>query len=397
MGKLLGFGMPSNTLQLIPLPHIPFIARTQSHLVGRVRIYLRIATKHCYLKELLPTPGLSSNAGITCGMRHTVRPSSHLRHFHPKSMRGVAYGYLGDGNSSSSASSVAPSGRASPAAPRQRLSHWDIGLNLTSVQFTQGVYHDRPKHSGDVAQVLQRAALSGVSGCLITGTDPAESRAAVNLVLDIRVQNGMPLSEALTEALAVPTSGPAPVTEAAQRPELKPTHWKFPRLLATAGIHPTEAAACASNSHQLSQSIQAIRDLIQEDIARYRVTGTRCIAALGEMGLDYDRLHFAPRDVQLVCFETQLKCLCPMTYPPHVPPPLLLLQGRHAAPGGHLADAPLEEARACAPSGNRLPIFFHLRNADADFIALVRKHRGMFERGGMCPPCFSLPALLTWR
>jgi TatD DNase family protein len=62
------------------------------------------------------------------------------------------------------------------------------------------------------------------------------------------------------------------------------------------------------------------------------------VVAIGECGLDYDRLQFCPRDVQL----------------------------RHFVPHFTLAHE------------FGLPLFLHCRNAASDFVRIVREHRTKF-------------------
>lgn len=65
------------------------------------------------------------------------------------------------------------------------------------------------------------------------------------------------------------------------------------------------------------------------------------VVAIGEMGLDYDRLNFCPKETQKKYFEMQLS-LC---------------------------------------STLKLPMFLHCRNANDDFVRILRKHKNELTPG----------------
>lgn len=73
------------------------------------------------------------------------------------------------------------------------------------------------------------------------------------------------------------------------------------------------------------------------------------VVAIGEIGLDYDRTHFCPKDIQLKYFELQLESLC--------------MYG--------------------------LPLFLHMRSAADDFLAIMRKHKNLWESAGGVVHSFS--------
>ncbi len=66
---------------------------------------------------------------------------------------------------------------------------------------------------------------------------------------------------------------------------------KFPNeLYTTAGVHPHDAKGCNENT---------ISEL-------ERIAKNKCVVAIGECGLDYDR-NFSPQDIQKKWFEEQIK------------------------------------------------------------------------------------------
>lgn len=96
-------------------------------------------------------------------------------------------------------------------------------------------------------------------------------------------------------------------------------------LYTTAGIHPTRAL--------MFETLKEIELKIEKE--------RKNILAIGECGLDYDRFSFSKKEEQLKCFELHFK----------------------------LAE------KFC------LPMFFHMRNAGADFIEIVKRNRKCFKKG----------------
>lgn len=165
----------------------------------------------------------------------------------------------------------------------------DIGANLTDPIF-HGIYHGKQAHADDFDDILQRSFDGGVDRIIITGSDLKESRRALHM---------------------------------AQTNE---------RLFCTAGVHPTHAT---SLEHGGDKYFHDLLELFSE--------GKGKIVAVGECGLDYDRLHFCPADVQRRNFERQLE-LAQIT---------------------------------------RLPLFLHSRNATADFVEIVRRNNHKLPAGGV--------------
>lgn len=157
----------------------------------------------------------------------------------------------------------------------------DIGVNLTDPVF-RGSYHGKQSHEDDLDAVCERAAHAGVVAQILTGGNLAESH----------------------EALALARRSDA--------------------FYSTAGCHPTRTSEMESYEQGAAAYLGEIRDLIRSDAHK--------VVAVGECGLDYDRLHFSPAEVQKRHFATQLDLAI----------------------------------------GVKLPLFLHLRAAHADFVAILR-------------------------
>ncbi|KAL0820653.1 hypothetical protein ABMA28_006486 [Loxostege sticticalis] len=129
----------------------------------------------------------------------------------------------------------------------------DIGANLTDEMY-QGVYHGSKKHAPDLEKVLSRSWNNGMDKMIITGGSVADSKKAIDL--------------SRTDS----------------------------RLFATVGCHPTR---CTEFVADPDSYLNDLRHLIKENKDK--------VVAVGECGLDYERLHFCEKDVQLKFFELQLQ------------------------------------------------------------------------------------------
>ncbi|XP_026320799.1 putative deoxyribonuclease TATDN1 [Hyposmocoma kahamanoa] len=118
----------------------------------------------------------------------------------------------------------------------------------------QGVYHGSKKHEPDLDKVMRRAWDNGMDKMIITGGSLNDSKKAIDL--------------ANSDS----------------------------RLFATAGCHPTR---CTEFVADPDNYLNALRALIKENHDK--------VVAIGECGLDYDRLQFCDKEVQLKYFEFQLK------------------------------------------------------------------------------------------
>lgn len=130
----------------------------------------------------------------------------------------------------------------------------DIGANLLDGMYS-GVYNGSKKHQPDLVNVLERSWAAGLEKMIITAGNASES----------------------VEALKLAESDD--------------------RLFSTVGCHPTrclEFENCESPENYINQLRTVLKD------------GGDKIAAFGECGLDYDRIQFCPKDVQIKYLKMQL-------------------------------------------------------------------------------------------
>jgi TatD DNase family protein len=150
---------------------------------------------------------------------------------------------------------------AAGAQQGYRATYIDIGANLLDDMFA-GRYHGKQVHEGDVDGVLSRAAAAGVADIVLTAGSLADARAAVAFCRSYR--------------------GIASTADAATT---------VPRLHCTVGVHPTQSRDVAATGSR-EVYIEALRAVLVDG----RADGT--VVAVGEVGLDGDRTHFADMETQ---------------------------------------------------------------------------------------------------
>lgn len=101
---------------------------------------------------------------------------------------------------------------------------------------------------------------------------------------------------------------------------------KSSNLFCTVGCHPTRCNEFNNRAPNPDQYFNGLLELIKNNDEK--------VLAVGECGLDYDRLHFCPKAVQKKYFEKQLEL----------------------------------------PKLTKKPLFLHCRNAYADFGEILRRH-----------------------
>ncbi|OQS03089.1 deoxyribonuclease TATDN1 [Thraustotheca clavata] len=165
----------------------------------------------------------------------------------------------------------------------------DIGANLTDPMFV-GNYRGKQKHESDLKLIVQRAFENNVKKIIVTGGSLSESKEALRLARE------------------------------------------HPNLHCTVGVHPTRCSEFLENAEEYMNNLKEVCLDGMRD---------KKVVAVGEFGLDYDRLEFCPKDVQKIYFDRQFELV----------------------------------------RKTKLPLFLHNRNTGQDFYDMIRRHRDDFKHG----------------
>lgn len=181
---------------------------------------------------------------------------------------------------------------------KPKMKFIEIGVNLSDRMY-QGEYNGSKKHDSDLLDVLERSWKAGIEYMIITGGSFNDASQAIKL-------------STLDE-----------------------------RLFATVGCHPTRCEEFLKPLDELGVDKDSISNAEDDGSAYFNalhqliLNNKEKVVAIGECGLDYDRLQFCPKEVQLKYFEKQLELA----------------------------------------STTQLPLFLHCRNAASDLIEILERNR----------------------
>ncbi|CAM1503954.1 Fc.00g015450.m01.CDS01 [Cosmosporella sp. VM-42] len=216
------------------------------------------------------------------------------------------------------------------SAPSYQPRYIDIGINLSDPIF-RGRYHGKQRHPDDLAGVIGRAREVGCSKLIVTGSDLVSSRHALELAEEytgtVFTTAGIhPCSSAVFS-----TAGPSHESEHTVPCDPDPS-----------APVPEEHPPCQSKTEKL---IAELTSLVTEAGSSEKTH----LVAMGEFGLDYDRLHYCSKTIQLHSFAAQLK--------------------------------------VAAELKPQLPLFLHSRAAHPDFVACLKEAFGekleKLDKGGV--------------
>ena len=181
--------------------------------------------------------------------------------------------------------------------------------SLLDDRFTAGVYRGTPRHEPDLDLILQRAVNVGVRRIVLTAGTVDESRRALDTA---RAWNNA--GEEQQQLL---------------------------HFASTVGVHPTRCQQVFVDDNNNNDPEALLSELLEIAVDGMS-DGT--VVAIGEIGLDYDRLEFCPKDVQQLYLRRQLE-------------------------------------RLAAPTG--LPLFLHNRSVEADLYRILAEHQNDWKGGGV--------------
>ncbi|KAI1452234.1 Mg-dependent DNase [Annulohypoxylon moriforme] len=183
-----------------------------------------------------------------------------------------------------------------PPKPKDALRYADVAVTATANEFN-GIYRNKKYHQADFVNTLDRARAAGVGKIMLTGMSLSD----------------VPIN------LAIAQSHPA-------------------QCFITIGIHPYHAAELDTEGPTY---IARLTESIRTSLAL-----TPCpLVAFGELGLDYDRLNHASKEIQIRTFKAQLELF--------------------------------------VENGWDLPLFLHCRAAFDDFAEIMAPYTGRLPRRGL--------------
>ncbi|KAI2631608.1 TatD family hydrolase [Xylaria nigripes] len=207
----------------------------------------------------------------------------------------------------------------------------DIGINLADPIF-RGIYGGKERHADDSGAVISRAQEVGCQKLIITGSDLKSSRDALHLAEKY-------------PGIVYTTAGIHPCSSDI----FSTTHAHVDVKEHTMNSNPDPEMPVSEDHDPDPEKTKEIISELRALIESARRTHPGALVAFGEFGLDYDRLHYCSRKVQLHSFAAQLDLVLSLSPQP--------------------------------------PLFLHSRAAHEDFVGLLKAKFGdrleKLERGGV--------------
>jgi TatD DNase family protein len=225
--------------------------------------------------------------------------------------------------------STSRDGRNNDAA--KEVKFCDVGANLVSSSEVPDTVFDgfyfgseKPYHPSDIEDVLRRARRVGVREILVTAGTAEEAKKAATRC---RIWNEK--SSSSDDG----GGGGGGGSNNDDDEHLTP----FPKMYSTVGVHPTRCDEF-EKSERLSppeRYLEELKTVIREN--------ADVVAAIGECGLDYDRLHFCEKETQKKYFQLQFELAKEFD----------------------------------------LPLFLHSRNSREDFYEILKRNVHHLKRGAV--------------
>ncbi|KAI1825450.1 TatD family hydrolase [Xylaria intraflava] len=232
---------------------------------------------------------------------------------------------------SSEPKSSVPAAMSQADSPEYKPRYIDIGINLADPIF-RGVYHGKERHPDDLAIVVSRAQEVGCRKLIITGSDFTSSRHALDIAKEY-------------PGIVYTTAGIHPCSSAI----FSTTNANQDLKEHTMPSNPDPEQPISEDHEPDPQKTKEIISELRGLIESARSTHPGALVAFGEFGLDYDRLHYCSRKIQLHSFAAQLDLVLSLSPQP--------------------------------------PLFLHSRAAHEDFVGLLKAKFGArlekLERGGV--------------
>lgn len=177
--------------------------------------------------------------------------------------------------------------------------YFDVGVNITDKMF-DGYYHGKKYNQNDIINVLKKSLIHHVNDILLTGSSLIESKNTIDIVKKLRNDDDIDI----------------------------------PNLYSTVGVHPCTVLEFENESENENEDINTYIEKHLQNLENLIIEGLKLniVKAFGEIGLDYDRLHYTPMDKQLKYFQIQLELATKFN----------------------------------------LPLFLHMRSAVDDFIKIIK-------------------------